>query len=227
VAPVKPVINYKLTPIAETAFEISNHQSIPIIPTAKPPQVIHVEEQPVVRDPISNAVHKANRFEYTRSTQKPSVKYESYEWTTPTSLRNDKVNVNFNVMSPQDITEEINNKKHIFTDHSIPYKPLDTPLNKPSFFPPIGDVFRHYHPKPKKTTPRPWTPEPSTEATPLLHELANAPEDHEEEPSTTVAPWPVVDDRNLAKLANDTNEYIMLMLNKQMGAHDDKAYEAN
>ncbi|KAI2796869.1 hypothetical protein BLOT_014566 [Blomia tropicalis] len=210
----KPAINYKLTPITETLFEVTNKSS-PLAP--KTPLV-----DSTVRDPVINAVHNANRFEYVRSTQKPAIKYESYEWTTPTSLRNDKVNVNFNVMNAKDIVDEINKKKHLFDNNYQAYKPYDSALNKASFFPPIGDVFRNYNlPKPVNNANQGDLSMEQPAMDSFLGKTSTiSPINIDEYDRSTNRPsWldssiPV--EQPLPVPVNDTNEYIMLMLSNQM-----------
>lgn len=101
---LKPQIDYKLTPISESVFEIRNNRT-------------RLQGQSFVspNKPAANSfTHRPSRFELTRSTLRPSVQYESYEWTTPASLKDDKIQVHFNVMSPTELEDEFNRKKYLF-----------------------------------------------------------------------------------------------------------------
>ncbi|KAH7637503.1 mite allergen-like protein [Dermatophagoides farinae] len=245
----KTPVNYKLTPITDNVFELNNkqqhhHQYQPSKPNRSS------SPRPKISKPITTTTtlasssyhdsydpHMINRpIELVRSTSKPQIKYDSYEWTTPSSLKDNKMHVDFNLMSAKDIDDEINSKKHFFKDDhsqgssSSAFRPLDRPIQDynrhNNFFPPIGDVFENYaatSEQPKASTqsfvhqPPPSSSSsssPSTTTTKSMYTTSY--DDH-----TTPVPWlsthqtfntnPSLQLLANAANINDTNEYIMLI----------------
>lgn len=220
----------QLRPQLQTNNNIRNHEptslsspppSVPVLPPNAAFNYPNVQKQPPVQGLFDNYdqhianIHNNDRFELIRSTPKPEVKFESYEWTTPSSLKDQKMQINFDLMSAKEIEEEINRKKHIFNQDQQSFnQPL--PFNQHNFFPPIGNIFEDYAQDHVhnhlihniKSTSSPSSTTKTTTTTRFVPKFT----------STTPAPitslWTKAIGGN--SLLNDSaNEYIMLLMNKE------------